>query len=73
MLKLQCKTTFNSVFLVKKNHQNRTSRLWNNALKMWFYMKYIVKNYSDRILLARLCISQRRQFSLKNKSVVTFP
>jgi hypothetical protein len=22
---------------------------------MWFYMKYIVKNHSDRILLARLC------------------
>jgi hypothetical protein len=22
---------------------------------MWLYMKYIVKNYSDRILLARLC------------------
>jgi hypothetical protein len=22
---------------------------------LWFYMKYIVKNYSDRILLARLC------------------
>ena len=24
MLKLQCKTTFNSVFVGKKNHQNRT-------------------------------------------------
>ena len=24
---------------------------------MWFYMKYIVKNHSDRILLARLCSS----------------
>jgi hypothetical protein len=24
MLKLQCKTTFNSVFVSKKNHQNRT-------------------------------------------------
>ena len=24
MLKLQCKTTFNSVFVDKKNHQNRT-------------------------------------------------
>jgi hypothetical protein len=23
---------------------------------MWFYMKYIVKNYTDRILFARLCI-----------------
>jgi len=22
---------------------------------MWFYMKYIVKNYSDRIIFARLC------------------
>jgi hypothetical protein len=22
---------------------------------MWFYMKYIVKNHSDRMLLARLC------------------
>ena len=24
---------------------------------MWFYMKYIVKNHSDRILLALLCTS----------------
>ena len=24
MLKLQCKTTFNSVFVGKKNHQNQT-------------------------------------------------
>ena len=24
-------------------------------LKMWFYMKHIVKYYSDRILFARLC------------------
>ena len=24
MLKLQCKTTINSVFVVEKNHQNRT-------------------------------------------------
>jgi hypothetical protein len=39
MLELQCKTTFNSVFV-----------------GVWFYMKYIVKNYSDRILLARLCV-----------------
>jgi hypothetical protein len=42
MLKLQYKTTFNFAFVGKKNYQNRTSRLWNNALKMWFYMKYIV-------------------------------
>jgi hypothetical protein len=26
---------------------------------MWFYMKYIVKNHSDRILLARLCIYKK--------------
>jgi len=25
---------------------------------MWFYMKYIVNNYNDRILFARLCICQ---------------
>jgi hypothetical protein len=31
MLKLQCKTTFNSVF-VGKSHQNK-SRLWNNVFK----------------------------------------
>ena len=26
---------------------------------MWLYMKYVVKNHSDRILLARLCTSWR--------------
>jgi hypothetical protein len=37
MLKLQCKTTFNSVFVDKKNHQNRT-----RSGKIVVYMKYIV-------------------------------
>ena len=58
MLKLQCKTTFNPVFVGKKNHQNRTRVDFGIMFlkKMWFYMKYIVKNHSDRILLARLCV-----------------
>ena len=33
MLKLQCKTTFNSVFLVKKSSKSNKSRLWNNVFK----------------------------------------
>ena len=45
MLKSLCKTTFNSVFVGIM------------FLKMWFYMKYIVKHHSDRILFARLCIT----------------
>ena len=57
MLKLQCKITFYSTFVgKKKSSKSNKSRLWNNVFKkMWFYMKYIVKTYSDRILFARLC------------------
>ena len=56
MQKLQCKTTFNSAFVGKKSSKSNKSRLWNNVFKKCgFYMKYIIKNYSDRILFARLC------------------
>jgi hypothetical protein len=56
MQKLQCKTTFNSAFVGKKSSKSNKSRLWNNVFKKCgFYMKYIiVKNYSDRVLFARL-------------------
>ena len=46
MLKLQCKTTFNFVFVGKnfiKIEQELT--LESCFEKMWFYMKYIVKNW----------------------------
>ena len=33
MLKLQCKTTFNSVFVDKKSAKSNKSRLWNNVFK----------------------------------------
>jgi hypothetical protein len=34
MLKLQCKTTFNSAFVGNKNLQNRTRiDIWNNVFK----------------------------------------
>jgi hypothetical protein len=34
MLKLQCKTTFNSVFVgKKKSSKSNKSRIWNNVLK----------------------------------------
>ena len=33
MLKLQCKTTFNPVLLVKKSSKSNKSRLWNNVFK----------------------------------------
>jgi hypothetical protein len=49
MLKLQYKTTFNFAFVGKKNYQNRTSRLWNNALKnvvlYEIYSKKLVTEY----------------------------
>jgi hypothetical protein len=58
MLKLQCKTTFYSAFVGKKYHQNRTRVDFGIMfLKNVFYMKYMVKTYSDRILFARLCIN----------------
>ena len=59
MQKLQCKTTFNSAFVGIKSSKSNKSRLWNNVFKKCgFYMKYIrVKNYSDRILFACLCMS----------------
>jgi hypothetical protein len=54
MLKLQCKATFNSAFVGKKSSNSNKSRLWNIFFLMWFYMKYIVKNSSDRILFPTL-------------------
>ena len=33
MLKLQCKTTFNSVFVGNKSSKSNKSRLWNNVFK----------------------------------------
>ena len=33
MLKLQCKTTFNYVLLVKKSSKSNKSQLWNNVFK----------------------------------------
>ena len=58
MLILQCKATLILPLLEKKSSKSNKSRLGNNVFfKMWFYMKYIVKYYSDRILLACLCTS----------------
>jgi hypothetical protein len=33
MLKLQCKTTFNSVFVGNESSKSNKSRLWNNVFK----------------------------------------
>ena len=48
MLKLQCRTAFNSAFVgKKKSSKSNRSRLWNNVFKkMWLYMKYIVNNFA---------------------------
>ena len=50
MLKLQCKTTFNSVFVGKKNHQNRTRvdfgiMLFKNVVLHEIYSKKSVTEY----------------------------
>ena len=47
MLKLQCKTSFNSVFVGKKNHQNQTRVDFGIMFlkNVVLYMKYIVNKY----------------------------
>jgi hypothetical protein len=50
MLKLQCKTTFNSVFVGKKNHQNRTRvdfgiMFFKNVVLHEIYSKKSVTEY----------------------------
>ena len=49
MLILQCKTTFNSVFVGKKNHQIRI----RVDFGIMFFKNVVL--YSDRILFAHLC------------------
>ena len=49
MLKLQCKTKFNSVFVGKKNHQIRI----RVDFGIMFFKNVVL--YSDRILFAHLC------------------
>jgi hypothetical protein len=72
MLKLQCKTTFNSTFVDKKNHQHRTRvDLGIMFLKnVVLYEIYSKKIHSDRILFAHLCTCQSRL--LQSKVPLTF-
>ena len=75
MLKLGCKTTFNSAFIGKKNHQNRT-RVDFVIMFLKYVVLYeiytIVKYYSDRILFACLCIclNNSQVICLNNSQVI---
>ena len=60
LLRLQCKNTFHSAFLGKKIIKIEQELTLEQCFeKLWFYMKYTVKNYSHRILFARLCIFEK--------------
>ena len=41
MLKLQCKTTFNPVFVKKKSSKWNKSQLWNNAFKKCGFIRNV--------------------------------
>ena len=41
MLKLQCKTTFNSAFVGKKSSKSNKSGLWNNVFEKCGFIRNI--------------------------------